>query len=135
MPGYELSLIMKVLHGPELRDAVRRSLTFILENGGIIRKLEYLGEKRLPYRMRAHNENFVNGRYFVVDFHAPTSILPVMHNYFKREIDIIRPSMIRQETEAMPTSKPCEGVFEDIYQPKQRKLLHTVQNQLKDIKL
>ncbi|XP_071819876.1 solute carrier family 35 member G1-like [Apostichopus japonicus] len=73
--------------------------------------------------------------YFVVDFHAPTSILPVMHNYFKREIDIIRPSIIRQETEAMPTSKPCEGVFEDIYQPKQRKLLHTVQNQLKDIKL
>lgn len=136
MPGYELSLILKVLHGPELKEAVKRSVSFILENGGIVRKLEYLGEKRLPYRIKNHNQSFVEGRYFIVDFHGPTSILPLMSNYYKRDIDIIRQSIIRQETESLDRySALCEGVYDDKYQPSKKNIMPAVRDQLKNIKL
>ncbi|KAJ8027061.1 28S ribosomal protein S6, mitochondrial [Holothuria leucospilota] len=139
MPGYELSIIAKVLHGAELRQMLKRSLTFILENGCIVRKLEYLGEKRLPYRMSAHSQSHTHGQYFLVDFHGPTTVLPTLRSYFRREIDVIRPVIVRHETEKdTPNPSDCEGPFSDLYQPKiknPKKLLPKVAKELKDIKL
>ena len=41
---------------------LRRTATWIMDNGGVVRKLENLGEQELPNRMRVHAENFTHGR-------------------------------------------------------------------------
>ena len=42
---------------------LRRTASWIMDNGGVVRKLENLGEQELPNRMRSHAENFTHGRY------------------------------------------------------------------------
>ena len=35
----------------------------IMDKGGVVRKMENLGEQELPHRMRAHTEWHTHGRY------------------------------------------------------------------------
>lgn len=43
--------------------AVRSVAVFVMERGGLIRKIENLGTRELPYRMRAHAQIYTTGRY------------------------------------------------------------------------
>ncbi|XP_072018791.1 small ribosomal subunit protein bS6m-like [Amphiura filiformis] len=112
MPGYEMSLILRAMEKPQLVGAVKRALTFVIENGGIVRKLESMGEKNLPYRMRAHQENFTKGHYFVVDFEAAPSLLGLLGNFQHRDIDVIKQGVKRRED---PPAPPCPGPYSDLY--------------------
>ena len=47
---------------PELTQVLRRSCATILERGGIIRKMENLGHKTLPYKMSVHGQRHTTGR-------------------------------------------------------------------------
>ena len=88
MPRYELSLITKALKNVSmwkiiqvfflfcffhcqffplkiqgaLADVLRRTAILVMENGGVVRKMENLGEQELPYKIRAHNEWHTHGR-------------------------------------------------------------------------
>ncbi|XP_071497304.1 small ribosomal subunit protein bS6m-like [Diadema antillarum] len=136
MPGYEVALIMRVMRRPEMVDALKRSLTEVMNNGGIVRKIENLGEKRLPYRMRAHRQNFSHGQYFVVDFDGPPTIVPPVMEYFRRDIDIIRPTVLRRDTEQWSEEEvPCGAPFDEKYNPvvsNSKKLKTNIVQDLKD---
>ena len=43
--------------------AVRSVAVAVMERGGLIRKIENLGTRELPYKMRAHAQIFTTGRY------------------------------------------------------------------------
>ena len=45
-----------------LASLLRRTATWIMDNGGVVRKFENLGEQELPYKMKAHAERFTHGR-------------------------------------------------------------------------
>ena len=119
MPGYELALIMRVMKRPDVIDGVKRTIASVIERGGIVKKLENLGEKRLPYRMMAHTENFTRGHYFVVEFDAPPDAIPSMSEYLHRDIDVIRPTILSRETERK-TPRPCPGAYNGLYRPSTR---------------
>ncbi|XP_071801075.1 small ribosomal subunit protein bS6m-like [Asterias amurensis] len=119
MPGYELALIMRVMTRPGVVEGVKRSITSIIERGGIVKKLENLGEKRLPYRMLAHTESFTRGHYFVVEFDSPPDSVISMTEYLHRDIDVIRPTILRRETERQ-TPPPCRGAHNSLYRPSTR---------------
>ena len=72
---------------------LRRTALSIMEKGGVVRKMENLGEQELPYRMRAHAEWHTHGRYeFLQLLHDtlnphnltnPVSLFfSKMHNFF-----------------------------------------------------
>ena len=65
MVHYELALILRAVGKQELPAALRGVCTTLLQNGAILRKLENLGEKELPYKMSAHKERFTHGRYAI----------------------------------------------------------------------
>ncbi|XP_076444656.1 small ribosomal subunit protein bS6m-like [Babylonia areolata] len=104
MPSYELSLIVKTLQRPELARALRRSCATILEKGGIIRSMENLGHKTLPYKMSAHGQRHMTGSYFLVHFDSPTSVLPEVKDEFKRDVDIVRHNVSSTEDSFV---RPC----------------------------
>ena len=62
MVRYEIALILRGVSKPNLHSVLRQVCTTVLDQGNVIRKLENLGERQLPYMMRAHKEKFTEGR-------------------------------------------------------------------------
>ena len=65
MVHYEVALILRAVGRQDLPAMLRGVCTTMLQNGAILRKLENLGEKELPYKISAHKERFTHGRYAV----------------------------------------------------------------------
>ncbi|XP_013781081.1 probable 28S ribosomal protein S6, mitochondrial [Limulus polyphemus] len=113
MPSYELAVILRKMSRPELVTTLKRTGQAIFEKGGIIRKIENLGTRELPYRMRVHNHSHTEGSYFLFKFDAPTNTLTNLHDSFLRDIDILRPSISKVE----PVNFPEECTLEEELQP------------------
>lgn len=99
MPRYELSLITRALKNGALVDVLRRTAILVMEKGGVVRKMEYLGEQELPYKMRAHNEWHKHGRYFVFDMDIGPTQLKSLEKELKIDTDLIRPRLVKQKPE------------------------------------
>lgn len=50
------------IHQEGFASVLRRTALFIMEKGGVVKKMENLGEQELPHRMRAHHEWNTHGR-------------------------------------------------------------------------
>ena len=68
MPTYEIALIMRhALARPQLVDAVKRAGTEIIDRGGYIRQLDYLGDRALPQKGgTGKSKGQTRGHYFLV---------------------------------------------------------------------
>lgn len=63
-------------------------------------------------------------RYFLVDFHAPTTTVESIMEHLSRDIDVIRPNIVKHPL--TQEVKECEGIVpvpleEKLYAPKKRK--------------
>ncbi|XP_022081952.1 28S ribosomal protein S6, mitochondrial-like [Acanthaster planci] len=114
MPGYEMALIMRVMKRSDLIEAVKRSVGAVIEQGGIVKKLENLGEKRLPYQMNVHAQKFTRGHYFVLEFDSPPNTLASLQEYLHRDVDVIKPTILNRETETREPP-PCPGPYTGRY--------------------
>ncbi|XP_035401756.1 28S ribosomal protein S6, mitochondrial isoform X2 [Cygnus atratus] len=114
MPRYELALILKAMQRPETAAVLKRTVEALMEKGAIVRNLENLGERALPYKISKHKQRHRRGGYFLVDLEAPPSIVSTMMDHLGRDIDVIRRAFIKH-----PVSKTeeCSGIipvnFED----------------------
>ncbi|XP_027861920.1 small ribosomal subunit protein bS6m [Xiphophorus couchianus] len=106
MPRYELALILKAMQRPETAAVVRRTVETLMERGAVVRNLENLGERLLPYKMTKHNQRHSRGTYFLVDFYCAPSILDDLLNHLHRDVDVVRPTVMKKE-EQEPQSSCC----------------------------
>ncbi|XP_034465681.1 28S ribosomal protein S6, mitochondrial [Hippoglossus hippoglossus] len=106
MPRYELALILKAMQRPETAAALRRTVESLMERGAVVRNLENLGERLLPYKITKHNERHSRGSYFLLDFYAAPDILPGVLNHLQRDVDVVRPTMLKKDDQA-PGSSCC----------------------------
>ncbi|XP_070951758.1 small ribosomal subunit protein bS6m [Macaca nemestrina] len=124
MPRYELALILKAMQRPETAAALKRTIEALMDRGAIVRDLENLGEKALPYRMSAHNQQYNRGGYFLVDFYAPTTTVESVVEHLSRDTDVIRGNIVKHPlTQEL---KECEGIVpvppeEKLYSTKKRR--------------
>ncbi|XP_060054644.1 small ribosomal subunit protein bS6m [Erinaceus europaeus] len=124
MPRYELALILKAMQRPETATALKRLLEALMDKGAIVRSLESLGQRTLPYTMAAHGQRHRQGGYFLVDFYAPTATLKNITDHLSRDTDVIRPTIVKHPL--TQEVKECEGIvptpLEDkLYFPKKKK--------------
>lgn len=63
MVHYEIALILRAVGKQELSSVLKGVCTTLMQNGAILRKLENLGEKELPYRINSRKGRFTHGRY------------------------------------------------------------------------
>ncbi|XP_029459393.1 28S ribosomal protein S6, mitochondrial isoform X2 [Rhinatrema bivittatum] len=118
MPRYELALILKIMQRPETAAALKRTMETLMKHGAVVRNLENLGEKSLPYKISKHSERHSRGGYFLVDLEAPPTLVTIMLDHLARDIDVIRPTFLRQKL-----SKPlkeCAGMVQPDYEAKLR---------------
>ncbi|XP_053312470.1 28S ribosomal protein S6, mitochondrial [Spea bombifrons] len=109
MPRYELSLILKAMQRPETAATLKRTIEALMERGAIVRNLENLGEKALPYKISKHNQSHRQGWYFLVDFYSPPAIIPSVLDHLSRDIDVIRPTILKQEPKT--EERECPGII------------------------
>ncbi len=117
MPSYELSLIVKTLSRPALVATLKRTAEMILDQGGYLRKFVSLGHQTLPYRMKAGDAWHREGNYFIIQFDAPPTALEQVTDSVRRDIDVIRPSLVKMR----PPSKFTCTLEEELQPPAYRK--------------
>ncbi|XP_058699465.1 small ribosomal subunit protein bS6m [Poecile atricapillus] len=109
MPRYELALILKAMQRPETAAALKRTVEALMERGAIVRNLENLGERSLPYKISRHKERHKRGGYFLIDLEAPPSIVSPMMDHLGRDIDVIRRAFIKHPKVAK--AEECGGII------------------------
>ncbi|XP_013106295.1 small ribosomal subunit protein bS6m [Stomoxys calcitrans] len=117
MPSYELFLVLRQMSRPELVSALKRTAESILDKGGIIRSLQNLGSRALPYKVSGQGLVHREGTYFTINFDvAPTKIAD-MKEEFSRDVDIIRRNVYKMEE---PEKYECT-LHEEMLPPAYRK--------------
>uniref|UniRef100_A0A8D0EDI8 Small ribosomal subunit protein bS6m n=1 Tax=Salvator merianae TaxID=96440 RepID=A0A8D0EDI8_SALMN len=107
MPRYELALILKAMQRPETAAALKRTVETLMERGAVVRNLENLGERALPYRISKHNEQHTRGGYFLVDFDSPPSLVSVMLDHLGRDIDVVKSTILKHR---VAQAEECMGM-------------------------
>ncbi|XP_077585925.1 small ribosomal subunit protein bS6m [Stigmatopora nigra] len=107
MPRYELALILKAMQRPETAAALRRTVEALMDRGAVVRDMENLGQRQLPYAMNKHNQKHRQGSYFLIDFYASTSILTGLYDHLQRDVDVVRPTVLKKDTET--SQQTCCG--------------------------
>ncbi|XP_032536068.1 28S ribosomal protein S6, mitochondrial isoform X1 [Chiroxiphia lanceolata] len=100
---------------PETAAVLKRTVEALMERGAVVRKLENLGERALPYKISKHSERHRRGWYFLIDLEAPPSIVSAMTEHLGRDIDVIRQGFVKH-----PLAKPeeCPGMVPVNYEDK-----------------
>ncbi|XP_059422764.1 28S ribosomal protein S6, mitochondrial [Carassius carassius] len=101
MPRYELCVILKAMQRPETAAVLRRTVETLLARGAVVRSLESLGERRLPYKISKHDSQHTHGGYFSVDFHASPRIVSELLDHLERDIDVLRPTVLKKDPERL----------------------------------
>lgn len=110
MPRYELSLILKAMHRKETAATLRRTVETLMERGAVIRDLENLGERQLPYKICRHSQRHVRGAYFLIDFYSAPNIIIDLLNYLHRDVDVVRPAVLKKEEQGPQSTGTCCGL-------------------------
>ncbi|CAG9821825.1 unnamed protein product [Phaedon cochleariae] len=90
MIHYELMLLLRVMPKTELKTVLKRTANMIFEKGGIIRKLENLGTRDMPYKTSVHGVVYNKASYFLYEFNVPPTSIDQLLDEYGRDIDIIR---------------------------------------------
>nr|XP_013810688.1 PREDICTED: 28S ribosomal protein S6, mitochondrial [Apteryx mantelli mantelli] len=100
---------------PETAAVLKRTVEALMEQGAVVRNLENLGERALPYKISKHKQRHRRGGYFLVDFEGPPSIVSTMMDHLGRDIDVIRRTFLKH-----PVSKTeeCSGIIPVNYEDK-----------------
>lgn len=106
MPRYELALIVKAMQRPETAAALRRTIETLMERGAVVRDLDNLGERLLPYTITKHNQRHNRGAYFLIDFYAGPNIMTGLLDQLHRDVDVVRPTVLKKDAQA-PSRKCC----------------------------
>ncbi|CAH8289929.1 unnamed protein product [Schistosoma bovis] len=87
---YEMSLIIKALGTPGIKDALKRHLKGMLDNGAHLFNVENLGLRRLPNVFHVQGERQYEGHYFLINFNAPHDSLNQIRKMARKDSDIIK---------------------------------------------
>ncbi|XP_011300677.1 probable 28S ribosomal protein S6, mitochondrial [Fopius arisanus] len=129
MPTYELPLILRVMPKPQITATLKRVANGIFDRGGVIRKIENLGEIVTPYKMSAHNKVHRKASYFIFHFDAPPRKLEDLLEEYGRDVDVVR-SRVYKKDEDNP--EPCtwhEEMLPPSDRPEVQKLMRIAANQ------
>ncbi|KAJ8925116.1 hypothetical protein NQ315_001298 [Exocentrus adspersus] len=99
MITYELMLLLRTMPKPELHGVLKRIATAIFDKGGVIRKLDNLGHKDMPYKTSSHGVVYNKASYFLYEFTVPPSSIDTLLDEYGRDVDIIRRRIYKKNEE------------------------------------
>lgn len=95
-------MIFKPLAREGLHKALRAVSTMLMDSGAVLRDIENLGHRTLPYRMRAPDREYVlEGNYFCFDMELPPQLLSGVSKELSITDDVVRYTVSRHK-EGLP---------------------------------
>lgn len=92
-------MLIIVVIQPQTVATLKRIATGIFQRGGVIRKIDNLGENPTPYKMSAHNRVHRKVSYFILHFDAPPRKLEDFLEECHRDIDLVRTRVFKVDEE------------------------------------
>lgn len=83
----------------QLAVTLKRTAETIFEKGGIIRKLENMGIKDMPYKTSIHGIVHRKASYFFMEFNIPPAKIEDLLEEYARDVDIIRRRIYKKQPE------------------------------------
>ena len=98
MNNYETVFIASpTLSDSEVKGVLSKFQGVITENGGTLVNTEEWGLKQLAYPIQKQT----SGYYFLIEFEAPGSIVDIVETYFRRDENIMRFLVVKQDKYAV----------------------------------
>ncbi|KAF4518355.1 hypothetical protein B566_EDAN007082 [Ephemera danica] len=125
MPGYELSIALRVMTKPfavlhtgktELVATLKRTAHEILDRGGFLRQVENLGTRATPHKMEAHGQVHREASYYRLEFEAPPQLVTQLPDVLCRDVDVLRSRIYKLR---LPLQQECT-IFEETKPPAYR---------------
>ena len=95
MPTYELAMMVRAMPKPELKTTLKRISHVIFNTGGIIRNIENLGLRAMPFKTSAHGLVHREANYFIFKIDSATKSVSELKEEYSRDVDIIRQRMFK----------------------------------------
>ncbi|KAL0839589.1 hypothetical protein ABMA28_016278 [Loxostege sticticalis] len=101
MPAYEFAMMFRAMPKSELKTCLKRVSQAIFDRGGIIKNIENLGFKPMPYKTSSHGLVHREANYFVLKVDTATQAVADLKEEYSRDVDIIRQRVykVQDETE------------------------------------
>ncbi|KAI0256149.1 ribosomal protein S6 [Lactifluus subvellereus] len=96
MPFYQVLCI--AAHNPEYRQIkglVRQAASHILNNGGVVRGIQYWGAETLPQRMRSHGISHEHGDYWTMHFDASPEKQKSLTKLLRTDPRVVRATVLK----------------------------------------
>ncbi|TFK53979.1 hypothetical protein OE88DRAFT_1711024 [Heliocybe sulcata] len=91
MPFYRMLCIsVHYANYAQIRGLVKQAAETILDNGGVVRKIDSWGTKVLPQRMRRHRQNHTAGDYWMMYFDTSPKVLREFNTLMRNDPRVIR---------------------------------------------
>ncbi|XP_013185625.1 small ribosomal subunit protein bS6m [Amyelois transitella] len=100
MPAYELSLMLRAMPKPELKTTLTRISHAIFNRGGIIKNIENLGFRKMPYKTSAHGLVHREANYIIFKIDTGTQTVADLKEEYSRDVDIIRQRVFRVQEDS-----------------------------------
>lgn len=82
---------------PDLKAAVKRSAEQIFDRGGFIRKIDYLGFNKLPYKISKNRAPYREAEQIVFKFDVGSQVKTDLNEEINLDVDVVRCKIIPAE--------------------------------------
>lgn len=97
---------------PQFKAAVRRAADQIFDRGGFIRKIDYLGQNKLPYKISKNQQPYREAEHLIFKTDVSAQVKDDMKEEINLDIDVIRCNIY-----AVEESKEFQCTLEDELKP------------------
>lgn len=99
MPAYEFAIMLRAMPKAELKTCLKRVSHAIFDRGGIIRNIENLGFRQMPYKTSAHGLVHREANYFVFKIDTASQAVVDLKEEYSRDVDIIRQRVFKVQSD------------------------------------
>lgn len=109
MPFYELALVLRPMPKTEVIDCLKRTAKIVWDQNGALRKIEFLGQKKLPFKIPTQEEgqHYTEGSYFLYHVSINPMKLDLIRPELRLDLDIIRSTWNLQSKSELPDDYQC----------------------------
>ncbi|CAB3228322.1 unnamed protein product [Arctia plantaginis] len=134
MPTYELALMLRAMPKTELKTSLKRISHAIFDRGGIIRSIENLGFRAMPYKTSAHGLVHREANYFVIKMDTGTKAVADLREEYSRDVDVIRQRIFKSQEAFDKTCTLEEELLPPAYRKEVQKMIDVGKTQVNRFK-
>eukprot|EP00042_Codosiga_hollandica_P034673 m.245912 g.245912 ORF g.245912 m.245912 type:complete len:222 (+) comp54470_c0_seq40:1698-2363(+) len=121
MPPYEALIMLRAAEKELLIDALYGVARRVVEAGGVVRSVQCMKQRSLPYRVKAHNQYHTQSIPTFMQFHSNPAVLKQIDDHLRYNTNVLRYTVIKTPSihALHPTNfARCRNKNPSVLQPK-----------------